>query len=376
MDTVFVYDAPVTGKHFIGRKKDLQLLGNLLSGGESVAMLGDPRSGRMSLVRQALTNVRMQGNQFIVAEVDFTKCRTTEDILCTFGTSVIAAFTNAIQDYRDIVRESLAGTHFVFDEQEFQTNGRIVSTNWLIDEIDIQKIFELPSQLASSRHRKVIVLIKQFQNICYAAEEYQMLKTLEKIVERADRNAPFVFTGSLSNAMRDIFEVRRLFWRSVVCFVPEDITPVEISEFIYRGFQNQGKVIEREAIKNYVTVLRCNMWYINQWFSILDSVAKGYVNNQAIEEALDILLSVHSPRFLYTVSCLTDFQLSMLRAIFDGEQKFSAKEVIDKYALHSSANVKRLKDALIKKEVVHFDAHDIPHIQDPLFEYWLRKYFG
>ena len=57
--------------------------------------------------------------------------------------------------------------------------------------------------------------------------------------------------------------------------------------------------------------------------------------------------------------------------------KFSTTEVIDKYRLNSSANVKRLKDALMKKEVIMFNDKDEPVIQDPLFEYWLRKfYFG
>ena len=29
----------------------------------------------------------------------------------------------------------------------------------------------------------------------------------------------------------------------------------------------------------------------------------------------------------------------------------------------------------MKKEVLVFDAQDVPSFEDPLFEYWLRKYF-
>ena len=50
-------------------------------------------------------------------------------------------------------------------------------------------------------------------------------------------------------------------------------------------------------------------------------------------------------------------------------------DVIEKYGLNSSANVRRVKDALKKKEVLTFNEKDEPVILDPLFEYWLRKYF-
>ena len=75
------------------------------------------------------------------------------------------------------------------------------------------------------------------------------------------------------------------------------------------------------------------------------------------------------------VNDLTTHQVSLLRAIIDGCTKFSSSEVVRAYALNSSANVKRVKDALVKKEIVTFDSNDIPTILDPLFEYWVRKYY-
>jgi hypothetical protein len=58
----------------------------------------------------------------------------------------------------------------------------------------------------------------------------------------------------------------------------------------------------------------------------------------------------------------------------DGYTKFSTAEVIRKYSLNSSANVRRVKDALMKKEIITFTGTDErPVILDPLFEYWLRN---
>ena len=92
-------------------------------------------------------------------------------------------------------------------------------------------------------------------------------------------------------------------------------------------------------------------------------------------EALNSMISLHEPRFMNQVNDLTDHQLSLLKAVLDGVVRLSASEVIDKYHLNSSANVRRVKDALRKKEIITFNEKDEPVILDPLFEYWMSKYY-
>ena len=118
-----------------------------------------------------------------------------------------------------------------------------------------------------------------------------------------------------------------------------------------------------------------NIYYINCFAAICDSLSKGYIMEPVLMEALSDLLALHEPRFKAIMSDLTTFQVCLLRAIVDGHTKFSSSEVIHKYSLNSSANVRRLKDALCKKEIVTFDEEDVPHILDPLFEYWVTKYY-
>ena len=120
---------------------------------------------------------------------------------------------------------------------------------------------------------------------------------------------------------------------------------------------------------------RNNIWYINHFASICDHLTKGYITDATLQEALDMLISIHEPRFKDLVSDLTGFQVSLLQATLDGCKRFSSADVIERYNLHSSANVRRLKDALCKKEIITFNENDDPVVLDPLFEYWLRKYF-
>ena len=122
-------------------------------------------------------------------------------------------------------------------------------------------------------------------------------------------------------------------------------------------------------------LFNCNVYYINCFASICDSLSKGYMMEPVLTEALTNMLAIHEPRFKAIMSDLTTFQVCLLRAVVDGHTKFSSAEVIHRYDLNSSANVRRLKDALCKKEIITFDDEEIPHIIDPLFEYWVTKYY-
>jgi hypothetical protein len=104
-------------------------------------------------------------------------------------------------------------------------------------------------------------------------------------------------------------------------------------------------------------------------------MSKGFINEGIMVEALNSMISLNEPRFLNVVNDLTDHQVSLLKAVLDGVVRLSASEVIEKYRLNSSANVRRVKDALKKKEVITFNEKDEPVIMDPLFEYWLSKYY-
>jgi len=377
MDTTFIFNRPTDEKNFIGRQHDVSLLRNMLYSGESFVVYGEPKVGKRSLIYRALALCQKQGMNLLVCEISFMKARSLDDILLGFADAMLRSVVSTRSEFAQLVGELFAGTHLIFDPEQFDSHGTVICTNWELDSSDMDAVFALPAILSERFHRRIVVLLEDFQNISFPEQSYFLLKSLEGAVQNAGKDISFIFTGSHFNAMREIFDVKRLFWLSVVRVIPSRITPIEAADSIYRGFQQMGKVIEKDSIQSTAELLRCNMWYVNHLFCIIDQIGKGYVPNTAIETGLDCLMAIHSPRFYSIICSLTDFQLSLLKAVIDGETRFSASSVIEKYGLNSSANVKRLKDALFKKEIVWFDDDDIPHIQDPLFELWLRKeYFA
>lgn len=373
MDGFFIYDKPVTGKNFVGRAKDVRLMCNLIGGGENVALWGEARSGKMSLVRESLSKLKLEGKDITIADVNLIRARTLEDILLKFASTVIRSCavvaTNA--GYGEIVRECLPNTHFVFDKERFSATGELVSTTWLMDETDVRRVVELPALLAERYDIRLVVLFEQFQSILFSDEADLLLKEMEKEIAKKNERVSYIFTGSRMNAMKEVFVQKRFCWRTVTRFEMNQIEAAILTDHMYKGLMATGKVAQKEQIMDMCETLRCNPWYCVHLFSIVEAICRGYVNKITLSDAMSMLISIHQPRFFSIVCSLTDFQLRMLKAIVDGETRFSSSSVIDKYSLNSSANVKRLKDALCKKEVVWFDSQDEPHIQDPLFEYWL-----
>ncbi len=380
MDTPFIYDRYVTGRNFIGRQSECAILANLLRAGEHVSLYEPPKTGKMSMVHQTLYNLRNGGVQFMVAFVDMLNVRTLTDFLIKFGTAVLKSAASTPDALDAIVREYLADTHFVFDRVRFMTYNEMVSLNWNPDMNDVEKMMMLPQMIAQEKAVPYIVIFKEFQNLMNADEYDDVFKLMEKQMSGRDRSNPypatFVMSGDMVNAMKFIFEEKRYFYRQVnhVALMPVD--EKEIIEHVVKGFLNgMGKSFDRNLAMGACELFKCNLWYMNHLASICDAMSKGFVTETMMTDALKSMISVHEPRFVNIVNDLTDHQLSLLKAVLDGVVKFSASDVIEKYRLNSSANVRRVKDALKKKEVLTFNEKDEPVILDPLFEYWVSNIY-
>lgn len=379
MESPFVYDRFVTGKNFLGRKMDCTILSNLLVAGEQVTIYGRPKSGKMSVVQQTLFNMRLSGRHFMVAHVTLSNVRTLEQFLLKLGTTLIKAVSSTAEEYSSLISRHLEGTHFIFDRVRFATHGEVVSLNWSPDMNDVAQMLRLPQRIAQEQGKSYYVIMEDFHNLLRMDEYEEVFKEMNKLFVERERSSQvsfsYILIGSHVNAMKFIFEEKKYFYRQVEHLPVTPVDERDIIDHITRGFMVSGKVIDKNLALGACKLFRCDMWYLNHFISICDTLTRGYINEAVLMEALRMLISIHEPRFQAVVDDLTDHQLSLMRAVLDGVVRFSASDVIEKYALNSSANVRRVKDALKKKEVITFNEKDEPEILDPLFEYWLEKHF-
>ena len=379
MDSTFQYNKPVTGKQFIGRKAELRAFANLLGQGENIAIYEPPRTGRRSLVQQGFFFMKGSGQRFETVQLSLLDVRALSDFALRLAASVVRTLGSAPADYSRAVQDLLAGTHFVFDRDRYDTFGEVVSAAGPLDDEDLRAAYLLPYRVGRQHGDRRYVVIDEFQNIMLTEDGDRACKLLEEVFRTLPEElagcASYIFLGSQVNAMHGIFGIKRYFWRRVERIRLAPIETKEILEYVVRGFLATGKVIDRDLLLGVCRLFRDNIWYINHFSAICDSLTRGYIMEPTLNDALSCLLSIHEGRFVATMNDLTTFQVSLLRAILEGHKRFSSAEVIKHYGLNSSANVRRLKDALCKKEIVTFDDEDNPVLLDPLFEYWVRKYY-
>ena len=379
MDSSFVYNKPVTGKYNIGRRQDATILANFIAQGECISIYEPPKAGKRSLVQQTFFNMRVAAKKFTPIELSLLNIRTIADLMMRLGGSVISSLSRSPEAYPGAVAKYLAGTHFIFDPEVWTSKEQILSLSWDIDDADIRAVLLMPWRMAADTGQKAVIVLEEFQNVMLTEDGDKVCSIMHGILEDLSpeerRNCSYIFMGSQVNAMKDIFEVRKLFYRRVEHLPLSPIDTKDIIDHTVRGFLSSGKVLDRDLMLGVCKLFKGNIWYIQHFASICDSLSKGYMMEPILVEALDTLIAINEPRFQATMNDLTTYQMCLLRAILDGYTKFSSSEVIQRYNLNSSANVRRLKDALCKKEIISFDDKDEPYLLDPLFEHWVRKYF-
>ena len=377
MDTYFPYDQYVNGKNFVGRRTDVTVLGNLLSQGENVVISEPPKTGKTSLVQQTLYSLRLQGVTFSVGQFSALNIRTPEAFLLRLGSTILRMVGHTPAEFADLTARFLGGTHFIFDPVAYENEGRLLSLNWDLEEADVNALLSLPFRLAQERGNRLILIVDEFQCVTLLDDPDAILRPLSASLKENKENKRFsyIFCGSGVNAMKGIFKGSLLFHRLVEPMKLSPLDEMEMADHIHRGFTTAGKVVEKDLLVGACRLFKGHAWYINHFASICDGMTRGFLMESGLVDALNALIAVHEPRFLDMVSGLTTHQVNLLRATVDGVTRFSSADVIRNYGLNSSANVKRVKDALMKKEVLQFDDDEKPSIIDPLFEYWVRKFY-
>lgn len=346
MESYFTFDHVVSGKNHIGRKAHTERLRSLLSAGGNVVIYEAPKTGKSSLICQAFLDMKLQGMKFSVAELSLLNCRSIEAFLGKFASAIGMAHA----DIPSPVTEAAA-----------------------------RAILSAPFRMAEEKQEKFIILLEDFQNILFFENAEKWICLLEDVMRKCTARqrdlCSFLMVGNQVNAMKSIFEQNRHFERMVERVRLDSIPYKELENYIIKGFLNNGKVFEKDQFARVYKDLRGDIYYLTHFASICDGLSRGYVVTPIVNQSLDSMIAIHDPRFIAIMNDLTTFQVSFLKAILEGQTRFSSAEVIEKYTLNSSANVRRLKDALCKKEIITFEKGDRAVLLDPLFEYWLRKYY-
>ena len=86
------------------------------------------------------------------------------------------------------------------------------------------------------------------------------------------------------------------------------------------------------------------------------------------------LLDANEALFMQQVEPLSAYQMNFLRAVTAGIHKgFGEKEIREEYNLGSPANITRLKNALVNKDLIEIQGRGLLYLTDPVFGLWMQR---
>ena len=227
-------------------------------------------------------------------------------------------------------------------------------------------ILQLPEKIAIEKGIQIVICIDEFQQI----SDFEDSKTFQKklrSVWQLQQHVSYCLFGSKKHLMNELFEKKNL---------PIYLAKIETKywiEYICKRFENTGKHISPELAEEICRLVDNHSSYVQQLSWLLWIRTINTATTEQLSYALEDLLDQNNILFQSETENLSAYQMNFLKAIVDGiHTKFSSKEVISKYNLGTSANIVRLKNALLQKELIETNGKEIV-LADPVFGVWFKK---
>ena len=373
MKEPFIFGKAVSDEYFTDRKEETKKLKANFKYGINTIIISPRRYGKTSLVKKAMNEC--DDNNVKIVFLDIFSSRDPEEFCRIFADAVIKQTSSKLEEWIMTAKRFLSNLSPRFNLSPDSLNEFSLSFGVRKAELDIDSILDLPEKIAKEKNCKVVVCIDEFQQIGEYNESIYFQKELRTHWQHHKLTSYCLF-GSKKHMMNELFEKpSNPFYKFGELINLKKIERQEWIRFIIERFKSEGKEI-KETIANKICELTKDYSSYVQQLSWLVWIKFDFENQEeTLNKAFEEMLSHCSILYEQQTQNLTSYQMNFLRALIDGiNQDFTSKEVMEKYNLGTPGNINRLKNALVKKELIEYtDRHYV--IADPILEVWLRRQF-
>lgn len=369
MEIPFQFGHLAFGKNFTDRRQEKQRLINNFSSGVNTVIVSPRRWGKSSLVHKAASEMSKGKPVFIF--IDLSNVKSEEDFYSLYSKTILKANAQKIDQLSAIVKKYLSRFIPKISFSPDDLHEFTLSFDW--DEVkkDPVDILNLPEKIGSSGNRQV-VCIDEFQNISSFTDTEYFQKVLRANWQQHQFTS-YCLYGSKRHMMMEVFtSSSKPFYQFGDILFLEKIRLNDWQPFIQQSFKRTGKKINKKNSLLIAKKTECHPYYTQQlaqqcWFRTADECTE-----EIIEEAHVNLIGQLSLIFQNITDTLPATQINFLKALLNNEQEISSKKNLQKYKLGTSANVVRIKEALLHKDIIDIRLDKIEFI-DPLYKSWLGK---
>ena len=371
MEKPFVFGVATSGDNFTDREKETQRLLLNFTHGVNTILISPRRWGKTSLVKKVAQLAQTKTRKIVY--LDIFSCRTESEFYRLFATSVLKQTSSKWEDWVENTKQFLAHINPKISIGTDPMNDFSISFEYSMQDNAGNDILQLPEKIAIEKGIQIVICIDEFQQI----SDFEDSKTFQKklrTVWQLQQHVSYCLFGSKKHLMNELFEKKNLpFYKFGDAIYLTKIEPKYWIEYICKRFENTGKHISPELAKEICRLVDNHSSYVQQLAWLLWIRTTDIATEEQLTHALEDLLDQNNILFQSETENLSAYQMNFLKAVIDGiHSKFSSKEIILKYNLGTSANIVRLKSALLQKELIETDGKEII-LADPVFGVWFKK---
>ncbi len=374
METPFIYGKVAAGNYFTDRKDEVKLLKQNFLLGTNTILISPRRWGKSSLVKKAADEIMAAEKSIRIVQLDLFNLRTEEEFYKFLSEKLLMAVSTKVEELitntQKFMKQWMPKITFSPDAQQEFSFG----LNWQEIKMQPDEILDLAENVATEKGIKIVICIDEFQNISYFDHPLAFQKKMRSHWQR-HQNVSYCLYGSKRHMLMDVFTSPSMpFYKFGHLIFLKKIPTKYWIDFIRDQFKATGKKISKQQSSKIAMFAQNHPYYVQQLAQLCWLRTENEVTDSTINEALESLVLQLSLLFQNLTESLSTTQLNFLKAIIDKVKMFSSKDTIQKYQLGTSANVIRIKKALIGKEIID-DQGGVIEILDPIFEIWLREYY-
>ena len=334
-------------------------------------LISPRRWGKTSLVKKVAQLAQTKTRKIVY--LDIFSCRTESEFYRLFATSVLKQTSSKWDEWVENTKQFLAHINPKISIGTDPMNDFSISFEYSMQDNAGNDILQLPEKIAIEKGIQIVICIDEFQQI----SDFEDSKTFQKklrTVWQLQQHVSYCLFGSKKHLMNELFEKKNLpFYKFGDAIYLTKIETKYWIEYICNLFENTGKHISPELAKEICRLVDNHSSYVQQLAWLLWIRTTDIATEEQLTHALEDLLDQNNILFQSETENLSAYQMNFLKAVIDGiHSKFSSKEIILKYNLGTSANIVRLKSALLQKELIETDGKEII-LADPVFGVWFKK---
>lgn len=370
-ESPFVFGRKAVGNSFTDREKETERLISNFKNRVNTVLISPRRWGKSSLVKKAGD---LSGSETIkMIYIDAFSLRDATEFYTVLATEVIRSTSNTMETWVEHVKRFFSRLSPRFSFGPDPLNSFELSFELESIERNYQEILDLPEKIAIDKGINLVICIDEFQDTTNFSEAGLFHKRLRAAWQN-HQSVTYCIYGSKQHMMSALFEKQSMpFYKFGENIHLNKIPEGDWVSFITHQFEITGKSIDISLAQKIAATVKCHSYYVQQLSHLVWQRTVNETDDLVFAAALEDLLAQNDMLYQRETELLSDTQLNFLKSLASGTVTgFSNKDILQKFKLGSSANVSKLKKALVDKEFIEFNGKSAEFL-DPAFELWFIR---